>query len=321
MRERIGLGCASFVSKGRGVAEAEARRILNSAYDAGVRFFDTAYMYGAGRSEELVGEELASRRDTFTLLTKGGVELSDPTNVATMRPSTSKAALRRQIETSLERLRTDHVDIFLLHQPDPDRPVEEQMEALAELRERGLATEVGISNYTASDCAAAFATGVPSWVEYSYSLIDHRNLAAIDVARSGGGRVVGFGTFAHGLLSEDLTPDTEFGEADWRRRSRTTGDARTSGNPMFAGDAFGRNLDIARQLRERAEALGVSLATYTLALTLHSGVPDVVLIGCRSTGELAANLEALAVEVTAEERAAVASIVANAELVAEAGSR
>lgn len=118
---QFGLGCATFVTKARGVAEDEARRILRTAYEDGIRFFDTAHMYGGGQSETLIGEVLSVHRDELTILTKAGVRLSDLADVNTMEPDSRTDSLLRQAEESLTRLRTDHVDYFLLHQPDPRR--------------------------------------------------------------------------------------------------------------------------------------------------------------------------------------------------------
>lgn len=309
MIERLGLGCATFVSKGRGVAEEEAVAILEAAYGAGIRFFDTAHMYGAGRSEELIGEVLADRRASLTLCTKGGVHLRVPTDVATMEPDSSTPALRRQLEQSLGRLQTEHVDLFLLHQPDPRRSPEEQMESLATIREEGFAREVGLSNFNLEDCRRALATGIPTVVEYTFSLIDGRSLAALEAAADAGARRITYGTFAHGLLAEDLTPDTEFGPADWRRRSRDTGDANTSGNILYAGSAYRENLAIAGALRELASGRGLSLGAFTLAMTLDSDRTDTVLVGARSATELADDLTALTLDVTDDERSAVAAIV------------
>ena len=310
MIERLGLGCATFVSEGRGVPEDEAVAILESAYAVGIRFFDTAHMYGGGRSEELIGEVLADHRSTLMLCTKGGVDLRDLTDVATIEPDSSASALRRQLDQSLRRMRTDHVDLFLLHRPDPRRTPEEQMESLAIIRDEGLALQVGLSNFAPADCERALATGIPTVVEYSFSLVDDRNFETLDAAHRMGARRITFGTFAHGLLAEDLTEETVFGQADWRRRSRQTGDSNTSGNFLYAGAAYEANLRIAAALRELATERGLSLGAFTLAMTLDSGLTDTVLVGARSTSELADDLTALTLDVADEERGAVATMLA-----------
>jgi aryl-alcohol dehydrogenase-like predicted oxidoreductase len=298
---RVGLGCSTFVTKSRGVPEAEALKILDEAYSAGVRFFDTAHMYAGGRSEELLGEVLGDHRDSVTILTKGGVDMGDPQDLSTMRFDASLPTLRRHLEVSLARLRTDHVDIFLLHQFDPSRPVEEQMQSLATLRDEGLASRVGISNFPIDACRAAFATGVPSVVEYSYSLIDDRNVAALDVAHAADAHRIAFGVFAHGLLAEDLDEHTVFRPDDWRQRSLTTGDAATSGNALFAGDAYPRHLRVAHGLRTLAAARGLSLGTFVLATSLAIGNADRYLIGCRSASELRESLAAVDQELSEAE--------------------
>src|SRR5258707_2301341 len=101
----FGLGCGTFVGKGRGVSEDEARRILLAAYEEGIRFLDTAHMYGNGRSETLIGEVLGAHRDELAICTKAGVRLSNPVDVNTMEADSRTDSLLRQAEESLSRLR------------------------------------------------------------------------------------------------------------------------------------------------------------------------------------------------------------------------
>jgi aryl-alcohol dehydrogenase-like predicted oxidoreductase len=184
------------------------------------------------------------------------------------------------------------------------------METLAGFRDEGLARAVGFSNFPLEACRAAIATGVPNVVEYSLSLIDPRNLPMLDSAAEAGLHRIGFGVFAHGLLAEPLTEDSQFIAGDWRQRSRTTGDARNSGNALFAGDAYLRNLETARALRELAEARGMELGPFVLAMSVALGRADRYLVGCRSTGELHQNLGALEMVPTAADREAVAAVLA-----------
>lgn len=307
---QFGLGCATFVSSWRGVAEDEARQILLTAYREGIRFLDTAHMYANGRSETMIGEVLGAYRDQLTICTKIGVRLSDPADANTMEPDSRTDSLLRQAEESLSRLGTDYVDYLLLHQPDPRRPAQEQMESLAVVRERGLAHHVGFSNYPLDACEAALSTGIPEAVEYSLNLIDNRNVPQLRAAAGNCLRIT-FGTFAHGLLAEDLSADTEFGASDWRSRSRASGDARTSGNVYFAGQAYSANLLTAHELREIGRRYGLSLGDVAIAALREFGLSDVTLLGCRSVTELQSNLRGSSGDLPPEASRAIRAVLSS----------
>jgi aryl-alcohol dehydrogenase-like predicted oxidoreductase len=287
--DRIGIGCATLVRTG--VSTDVGAAVIDRALDAGVTSFDTAAFYGGGRAEALLGSCLEGRRERVRLITKGGVSYADISDLTSERRDCSYDALRRDLEGSLARLRTDHVDVYLLHQQDLALSAEAQMANLARLRDEGLARAVGFCNFGPDAFRAALATGIPKYVEYSYSLLDHRYAGELAAAGAHGLTRITFGTFAHGLLAEPLTPDTEF--SDWRGRSRRSGDAGTSGNPLFAGDAYRVFLAAADRLRAVASDAGVSLATLVLALTWSADISDVTLAGCRSVEELEESLAAL----------------------------
>jgi aryl-alcohol dehydrogenase-like predicted oxidoreductase len=278
-----------------------------------VRFYDTAHFYGSGRSESLVGEMLHGLRDQITLCTKGGVRYTDPSDMRTLVCDSSYDGLRRFMDESLSRLRTDHVDVYLLHQFDPALTPEEQMENLARLREEGLAKEVGYCNFGVDASRRALATGIPTVVEYSFSLLDHRYLAELADAGGRGGRRITYGSYVHGLLSEGFAEDHDFGPDDWRGRSRTLGQSGTSGNIFFAGDAFAANVRVARRLHALADGLGLSLAAFVLALTVREPHSDVALMGCRTADDVEDGLSGLATPLDDVVLGRVAEILADVD--------
>jgi aryl-alcohol dehydrogenase-like predicted oxidoreductase len=311
--DRVGFGGGTMIAQGYGaVDEDSARGAVSAAYEAGVRFFDTAHFYGSGRSEALVGEMLDGRRDQVRLCTKGGVRYTDPTDLLSLVCDSSYSALRAFMEQSLERLRTDYVDVYLLHQFDPSLTPEQQMENLQRLKDEGLVRDVGFCNFGAEASRRALATGIPSAVEYSFSLLDHRYLNELTDAGDRGGLRVTYGSYAHGLLSENFAEDHVFEPEDWRGRSRLEGRSGTSGNVFFAGEAFAANVSIARRLRELADSLGLSLAAFVLALTVRQPHSDIALVGCRNADEVRDGLSGLSVAIDDELLARVAEIMAAA---------
>ncbi len=312
--ERIGFGSGTMIAQGYGrVDEDDAKGAVRAALDVGVRFFDTAHFYGSGRSESIVGEMLDGHRDQVRICTKGGVRYTDLTDLRTLVTDASYDALRTFIDESLTRLRTDHVDVYLLHQFDVNLSPEAQMENLARLQQDGLVDEVGFCNFGADAAKRALATGIPSFVEYSCSLLDRRYVNELTDAGQRGCTRITFGSFVHGLLSEDFEEDHEFDAEDWRGRSRREGSSGTSGNVFFAGDAFARNLGVAKQLRAIAGRYDLSLAAFVLALSVRQEESDIALYGCRNAHEVNDGLRGLDAVFSAEDLAEVDAILATVD--------
>jgi 1-deoxyxylulose-5-phosphate synthase len=138
---------ADLLRRGR---EGPDRRLHDAAFDAGITFFDTANVYGRGASETAWGEILAGHpRDSYVLATKVYFPMSDTDK------GLSAAQIHKQIDASLQRLRTDHVDLYQCHRYDTDTPLEETMQALTEVVEAGKARAIGFSEWTPEQIQAA----------------------------------------------------------------------------------------------------------------------------------------------------------------------
>jgi aryl-alcohol dehydrogenase-like predicted oxidoreductase len=312
--ERVGFGSGTMIAQGYGAVDLDsAKGAVEAALELGVRFFDTAHFYGSGQSELVVGEILDGRRDEVRICTKGGVRYRDMTDLRTLECDSSYDGLRTFIDESLTRLRTDHVDVYLLHQFDPALTPEAQMENLAKLQQEGLVEEVGFCNFGADACRRALATGIPSVVEYSCSLLDRRYVTELNDAGARGCTRITFGSFVHGLLSENFRVDHEFEADDWRGRSRREGSSGTSGNVFFAGDAFAAYVGVADRLRPIAERYDLSLAAFVLALSARQEESDVALFGCRNAGEVNDGLSGLGTVFSADDLDEVESIVSSVD--------
>jgi aryl-alcohol dehydrogenase-like predicted oxidoreductase len=164
----VGLGCNNF---GRRLDGAGTRAVIDAALDAGITFLDTADIYGGdGASERLIGEALEGRRDRVVLATKFGMELSGDSG----EPRGSRAYARRALDASLERLRTDRVDLFYYHEPDGVTPLAETLGALGELADEGKIRAFGVSNLDAAQLREAVALGDPrlAALQNEYSLLE-----------------------------------------------------------------------------------------------------------------------------------------------------
>jgi aryl-alcohol dehydrogenase-like predicted oxidoreductase len=149
----VGLGCNNF---GRRLDVEQTRSVVDAAIDSGVTLLDTAETYGGrGRSEEILGEVLAGRRDQVVLATKFGSQGSDMGYGLAAGAKGGRAYIRRAVENSLRRLQTDYIDLYQIHTPDPVTPIEETLSALTELVQAGLVRYIGHSNFSAVQIAAA----------------------------------------------------------------------------------------------------------------------------------------------------------------------
>jgi aryl-alcohol dehydrogenase-like predicted oxidoreductase len=178
---RVILGCGNFGGIGsapelfgQGESEEEAFRIMDAAWSLGITTFDTADAYGGGRSETMIGNWMSSRGHRPQLTTK------------TFNPmdrgrdhGLSRSRVTRQIETSLERLDVDHVDLYLAHEFDPDTPVEETVATFAGLVEAGVVKAWGVSNFDADQLRSVLAFGRPAALQNSYSLLERGDEAGV----------------------------------------------------------------------------------------------------------------------------------------------
>ncbi|WP_437535122.1 aldo/keto reductase [Sorangium sp. So ce726] len=143
----VGLGCNNF---GGRIDEQRTAAVVGAALDVGINFFDTADVYGGTRSEELLGKALGSRRSSVIIATKFGVPLDDE-----RRGGARPAYIQRAVEDSLRRLGTDWIDLYQLHRPDPETPIEDTLEALDALVRAGKVREIGSSNFSAAQIRVA----------------------------------------------------------------------------------------------------------------------------------------------------------------------
>jgi aryl-alcohol dehydrogenase-like predicted oxidoreductase len=201
-----GLGCNNF---GRRLDTAATRAVVDAALEAGITLLDTADTYGgAGRSEEILGEVLAGRRDQVVLATKFGHRGADMGYGPAAGAKGGRGYIMRAVEGSLRRLRTDYLDLYQLHTPDPATPIEETLEALGELVAQGKVRYLGHSNFSgwqlAEAAGAARAHGTTGFVsaQNHWSLLERGAEAeVVPAARHFGLGVLPYFPLANGLLT------------------------------------------------------------------------------------------------------------------------
>jgi aryl-alcohol dehydrogenase-like predicted oxidoreductase len=303
----MGLGCMGMSAFYGTSDEGEAIRTIHRAIELGCTFLDTAELYGPYKNEELVGRALKDRRDEVVLATKFGIR-PDPTPEEPNRRiiDGSPENVRRSIEGSLQRLGTDHVDLYYQHRIDPNTPIEETVGALAELVQEGKVRHIGLSEAAPDTIRRAHAVHPITAVQSEYSLWS-RDIEAevLPTLRELGIGLVAYSPIGRGFLAGRFTDPAELDEGDFRRS-----------NPRFTGQNLERNQRLAAKVRELAEEKGVTSGQLALAWVLAQGDDIVPIPGTKRVSYLEENWAAREVELTGEDLERI-----DAELPEVAGER
>jgi aryl-alcohol dehydrogenase-like predicted oxidoreductase len=267
------LGAMMFGAIGNPDHE-DSIHIIHKALDAGINFIDTADAYSHGESEEIVGKALKGRRDDVVLATKLWMPMGDDPN----QRGNSRRWIMTEIENSLRRLQTEHIDLYQIHRPDPDTDIEETLSALSDLIRAGKVRAIGSSTMPASDIVEAQWVAERRGLERfrseqpPYSILD-RGIEAevLPVAQRYGMGVVVWSPLAQGMLTGRV------------RKGQQTDLRRTA---MFSHMRDERRLDIVEQIIPLAEKAGLPLTHLAMAFAIaHPGVTS-ALIGPRTMEHL-----------------------------------
>jgi len=239
------------------VTRAQSLATLRAAFDAGVNFFDTAFAYGVnGESERLIAEALGGRRSEIVLATKGGISWDASLNRhLDGRPE----SLQRQCEASLQRLNTDHVELYYLHAPDPDTPIEDSAGAVAQLIQEGKALFAGASNCTLKQLRRFHSVCPLAAVQPPYNML-LRDIEA-EIAPwcvKNGVAIACYWPLMKGLLAGKLPRDHQFHPGDGRAKY-----------PMFQGSEWEKNQDLLDELRAIAGDVGKPVSQLVINWTIN----------------------------------------------------
>ena len=295
----IGLGCNNF---GMRIDQAATQGVVDAALDAGINLFDTADIYGGSQSEVFLGEALKGKRDEAVLATK----FANPMGEGAYRRGGSRRYIVQAVEASLKRLQTDHIDLYQMHVPDADTPIEETLRALDDLITAGKVLYIGNSNFTGWQIADADWIARSSHMhrfvsaQNNFSLLERNAVREVLPACEHFG--LGFLPFfplASGLLS-----------GKYRK-----GEAAPEGTRLAAWGARGqaamseRNLDKVEALRAWATDHGGSLLQLAFAWLLAHPAVSSVIAGATSREQIEANAKGADWKLTPEERDEVTKLV------------
>ena len=272
-----------------------AQALLRTALDLGVTHFDTAALYGFGRNEELVGATLQPVRERIFLASKCGMTGVDGKRVIDGRPET----LRRTCHESLQRLRTEVIDLCYLHRWDKRVPIEESVGALADLVSAGHIRAIGLSEVSAATLRKAHAVHPITAVQSEYSLWTRNpEIALLETCRELGVALVAFSPLARGFLTGAMPDPATFIEKDIRRSM-----------PRFQPPHFERNLRLLDGLRDLAREAGCTTAQLAVAWLLQKAPHVIPIVGTRSAAHLAENLGAAEVRLSQDVAARAGALI------------
>jgi len=292
----IGLGCMGMSAFYGQTDEAQSRATIARALELGCNFLDTSDMYGPHTNERLVGSAIAERRDDVFLATKFGIKLIKDDDLINRTVDGSPQYVRSACDASLQRLGTDHIDLYYQHRVDPKTPIEDTVGAMAELVQAGKVRYIGLSEASAETIRRAHAVHPITAVQTEYSLWTRDVEAEIlPTLQELGIALVAYSPLGRGFLSGRFSSTDELDDSDYRRHG-----------PRFTGENLQQNLALAERVRELASERGITPGQLALAWVLSRWAHIVPIPGTKRVSYLEENLAAADVQLGEAEAQAIA---------------
>lgn len=301
---KMGFGCMDL-NYHRGVAKDrnEMIKVVREAIDAGITMFDTAAVYGPYTNEELVGDALVGYRDKVQIATKGGFKIDGLNNELDSRPE----SLRKQLEDSLKRLKTDYIDLYYIHRVDPNVPIEDVAMAMKQFKKEGLIKHWGLSEAGVETIRRAHKVEPLAAVEYEYSMwwreIEKDVLPVLEELGIG---LVAYSPLGRGFLTGKLDKNTTFGENDNR-----------ADLPRFTKEAMAANQVVIDYINELAIAKNATAAQIALAWVMAQKPWIVPIPGTTKISRIHENIKAANIKFSDEEMKTINDALSKIEIVGD----
>lgn len=290
----VGFGGGAVSGEGGGygfgaISESQATEVLQAAYERGIRLFDTAPIYGFGLSEERMGLALAGNsavRKNIVLVSKLGVTWDKDRKVTV---DNSPECVRRMLEESLTRLKTNYLDVYMIHWPDPKTPVEKTMEALVKAKEEGLIRCIGASNFDTELLGRAQSVGAIDVLQSRFCALDETPKNTLfEACRTQGIGFMSYGTLAKGILAGTVKPGRAYDVSDFRGRGSQV---------QQQYEAVAKNVE---RFFGLARDLSMSPSQLAAAWVLSHPEVSVALCGSKSVAQVEEVCQAASVDFSAE---------------------
>lgn len=282
---RIGLGGEQLGCFGwHNLSEQELIKVISRALDMGINLFDTSPSYGLGHSEEMLGRILGTKRKDIIIATKIGQTWREKNkNEIEVYIDCSPVNINKQIDDSLKRLKTDYIDIYQVHWPDPNTPVKDTIIAMAKLKQAGKIRYIGCCNFPTLLLKEALKYAPVDFVQMPYNLIDREvETDLLPFCCEKGISIIAYTPLAKGLLAGKYDRDVKFGDDD--RRSR---------HSYFQGEKLLKNLEVVSRVRSIAKKQGRTPVQIAIRWVLENDAIATTLVGVRNTTQLEGDIAAL----------------------------
>ena len=309
---RLGLGCGNFggigsapAFFGMGETEAQAFDLMDRAFDAGINFFDTANAYGGGRSETYIGRWLKEKGPAVRQQLLLSSKVFNPVGPGPNDRGLSRRHILQQVDESLARLQTDRLDMYLIHEPDPETPLDETLRALDDVVRAGKVIYVGASNIEAWRLVRGLWISDKGglcrfdWVQNSFNLLDRRPEAEMfPVCADQGVGFTAFSPLAGGWLTGKYQPKGAYPQGS-RMTFRPEPYRHLEQDGVFRGLAA---------LAEAARVRGVEIGALAMAWVLCHPRVDAALVGARNAAHLETALASMRIDLSNDERLQLAAL-------------
>lgn len=298
----IGLGCMGMTGFEDGhmygaADEKEAIATIHRSFELGANFLDTADLYGPLKNEQLIARAISGKRDRYVLATKFGWEIDD-NNKVTWAINGKKDYVKKSLERSLKNLNTDYIDLYYLHRLDKNTPIEETVQAMAELVQEGKIGHIGLSEVSSETVRRAHAVHPITAVQSEYSLfertVEERGiLTTLDELGIG---FVAYSPLGRGFLSGQIKSIDDLPENDFRRAI-----------PRFQGERFNKNIELVNAIEAMAQIKEVTSSQLALAWIISKGILPIP--GTKRRKYLEQNIAATTILLTPEDISRLESII------------
>jgi aryl-alcohol dehydrogenase-like predicted oxidoreductase len=300
---RVSPLCLGTMMFGGQTNESDSTQIIHKALDLGINFIDTADMYNAGQSEVVIGKALAGKRDTVILATKGKNPMGDGPN----QRGTHRLHMLEAVHASLRRLNTDHIDLYYVHAPDYDTPIDETLRALDDVVRAGKVHYIGCSNFRTWRLMEALWTSDRlnlhrfACVQPLYNICNRDiEVELMPMCREYRVGVATYSPLARGILTGKYKPGQPFPEGSRAARN----DKR-----MREAELRDESLVAAEQIAAHCQLRGVSTSQFALAWCMTNPIVTSVIIGPRTMEQFGDNVGSLGVSINADDEKFIDSIV------------
>ena len=274
-----GIGGAPFWT-----TEGEEKSIssIEKALAVGINFFDTAPVYGFGYSEELLGKALCKRRKDVIIATKCGLRW-EKKDLQSLRNDATEKSIFYEIDASLERLKTDYIDLYQVHWPDVDTPIKETMEALLKIQKAGKIRYIGVSNYNVELMKESLKYGQIVSLQPMYSMLERDiEKSILPYCRETDIGVICYSPLASGVLTGKYDENTKF--KDWRGKDIIG---------HFTDDVYVSHVGKVKEITKIAKKLGKTTAQLAINWLLHQSGVTTALVGVKNPGQVEQNSSAV----------------------------